>query len=176
MRLALSHLDSALGRLSFAVCEGALCALDFTESHEAVDAPLRARLEARYPGALIESAAPEARPELQRVAEQLRAYFAGQLQALDELRVEARGTDFQRRVWAALRRIPAGHTTSYGAIAAELGNPGAVRAVGMANGRNPVALVVPCHRVIASDGTLCGYAGGLWRKEWLLRHEKALLA
>jgi len=78
-------------------------------------------------------------------------------------------------VWAALRTIPTGRTVSYRDLAEQIGAPSAVRAVGAANGQNPIALVVPCHRVIASDGTLCGYGGGLWRKEWLLRHERALL-
>ena len=81
----------------------------------------------------------------------------------------------KRRVWAALRTIPTGRTVSYRDLAEQIGAPSAVRAVGAANGQNPIALVVPCHRVIASDGTLCGYGGGLWRKEWLLRYERALL-
>ena len=80
-------------------------------------------------------------------------------------------TPFQRAVWAALRRIPAGSTTSYGALSAEIGRPAAVRAVGLANGANPVAIVVPCHRVIGADGSLTGYGGGLPRKRWLLAHE-----
>jgi len=81
----------------------------------------------------------------------------------------------KRRVWAALRTIPTGRTVSYRDLAEQIGAPSAVRAVGATNGQNPIALVVPCHRVIASDGTLCGYGGGLWRKEWLLRYERALL-
>lgn len=83
------------------------------------------------------------------------------------------GTPFQRRVWAALRGIPPGETTSYQAFSVLLGDVKAIRAVAQANGKNPIALVVPCHRVIGSDGSLTGYAGGLWRKEWLLRHERA---
>lgn len=106
----------------------------------------------------------------------MKAYFAGDLAALDRLEVAPEGTAFQQQVWAALRKIPVGATTSYAQIARAIGRPTAVRAVGAANGRNPIALVVPCHRVIASDGTLCGYAGGLWRKQWLLQHERALLA
>ncbi len=88
----------------------------------------------------------------------------------------AGGTDFQRRVWAALREIPSGTTRTYGDIAAELGEPGAARAVGLANGANPVAIVVPCHRVIGSAGALTGFGGGLERKRWLLEHEGVLLA
>jgi methylated-DNA-[protein]-cysteine S-methyltransferase len=106
----------------------------------------------------------------------LAAYWAGDLDALDGLPLDAGGTPFQQDVWAALRRIPAGRTSSYGRIAAEIGRPSAVRAVGAANGQNPIALVVPCHRVIATSGKLQGYASGLERKRWLLVHEKALLA
>jgi methylated-DNA-[protein]-cysteine S-methyltransferase len=105
---------------------------------------------------------------------QLAAYFAGELTEFD-LPLAARGTDFQSRVWAALRTIPYGRTTSYGELAAQLGNPGASRAVGLANGRNPIAIIVPCHRVIGADGRLTGYGGGLDRKRWLLDHELAVL-
>jgi methylated-DNA-[protein]-cysteine S-methyltransferase len=89
--------------------------------------------------------------------------------------VDLGGTAFQQRVWAALREIPAGRTVSYGEIAAAVGSPTAVRAVGAANGRNPVPIVVPCHRVIRADGNLCGYGGGIERKRWLLEHEAALV-
>lgn len=99
------------------------------------------------------------------------AYFAGDLSALQHLPTAAAGTGFEQRVWAALRLIPPGHTLSYGELARSLGEPGASRAVGAANGRNPLAIIVPCHRVIGADGSLTGYAGGLFRKEWLLRHE-----
>ena len=101
----------------------------------------------------------------------LEAYFAGDLAALDSLETETAGTAFQRAVWAALRRIPVGRTLSYGALAAEIGKPRAVRAVGLANGSNPIGVVVPCHRVIGADGSLTGYGGGLPRKRWLLEHE-----
>ena len=103
------------------------------------------------------------------------AYFDGELGALDDIAVDTGGTPFQARVWAALRRIPVGATSTYRELARAVGSPEAVRAVGAANGANPVSLVVPCHRVIASDGTLCGYGGGLPRKQWLLQHERALL-
>lgn len=98
-------------------------------------------------------------------------YFAGRLDALDEIACKADGTAFQQSVWTALRAIPAGQTLSYGALAAQLGNPKAVRAVGLANGSNPIPIVLPCHRVIGSDGSLTGYGGGLERKRWLLTHE-----
>src|ERR1017187_10115367 len=101
----------------------------------------------------------------------LEAYFAGDLAALEGLEVETAGTPFQRAVWAALRRIPAGRTLSYGALATEIGKPKAVRAVGLANGANPIGVVVPCHRVIGANGALTGYGGGLERKSWLLEHE-----
>lgn len=101
----------------------------------------------------------------------LNAYFAGKLSTLDEIPCQADGTAFQRSVWSALRRIPAGRTLSYGALAEQLGNPRAVRAVGLANGANPVPIIIPCHRVIGADGSLTGYGGGLERKRWLLAHE-----
>ena len=101
----------------------------------------------------------------------LRAYFAGELRALDALPVDTGGTEFQQSVWAALRRIPAGRTSCYSDLAAAVGRPQATRAVGAANGANPVAVVIPCHRVIGKDGSLTGYGGGLERKAWLLRHE-----
>ena len=101
---------------------------------------------------------------------QLDAYWAGELHAFD-LPLDLQGTTFQRRVWAELLRIPYGKTTSYGAIAADLDAPGAARAVGLANGRNPVSVVVPCHRVIGSTGALTGYGGGLPNKRFLLTHE-----
>jgi methylated-DNA-[protein]-cysteine S-methyltransferase len=108
--------------------------------------------------------------------EALRRYFEGDIRALDRLEVDVAGTPFQRKVWTALRGIPVGSTTGYGMLARKIGAPGAARAVGLANGRNPVAIVIPCHRVVAHDGTLGGYGGGLRRKEWLLQHEGALLA
>jgi methylated-DNA-[protein]-cysteine S-methyltransferase len=109
---------------------------------------------------------------LAHIVEQLDAYFAGELCDF-ELPMNMHGTDFQRRVWAALCEIPYGETISYGELARWVGNPKASRAVGLANGRNPVAIVVPCHRVIGADGSLTGYGGGLDRKVWLLEHEAA---
>jgi methylated-DNA-[protein]-cysteine S-methyltransferase len=101
------------------------------------------------------------------------AYFGGEQNALNAVAWEGPGTDFQRRVWAALCEIPVGQTWSYAQLANRIGRPTAVRAVGLANGSNPVALVVPCHRVIGSNGSLTGYGGGLHRKRWLLQHEGA---
>jgi methylated-DNA-[protein]-cysteine S-methyltransferase len=103
---------------------------------------------------------------------QLDAYFARRLEIFD-LPLAPNGTGFQRQVWSALVKIPFGTTTTYGALARQLGNAAAMRAVGAANGRNPIPIIVPCHRVIGSDGSLTGFGGGLERKQWLLRHEGA---
>ncbi|HEY1614701.1 MAG TPA: methylated-DNA--[protein]-cysteine S-methyltransferase [Rhizomicrobium sp.] len=105
------------------------------------------------------------------LSKQLAAYFDGDMEALARIPVAFDGTAFQTCVWHALQTIPSGTTTSYGALAQRIGKPRAVRAVGLANGSNPIAVVVPCHRVIGSDGSLTGYGGGLPRKRWLLAHE-----
>lgn len=104
----------------------------------------------------------------------LEAYLHGELTAIDGLATETGGTPFQREVWSALRQIPAGQTLSYGELSRRIGRPQAVRAVGLANGANPVGIVVPCHRVIGANATLTGYGGGLARKRWLLEHEGSL--
>jgi methylated-DNA-[protein]-cysteine S-methyltransferase len=106
----------------------------------------------------------------------LQAYFEGDLDAVTCLPTATNGTDFQRTVWDALRRIPVGHTISYGALAFQIGRPTAMRAVGLANGANPIAIVIPCHRVIGANASLTGYGGGLDRKRWLLQHESACSA
>jgi len=108
---------------------------------------------------------------LKPAREQLSAYFAGESRSFD-LPLAFRGTEFQRRVWDALRAVPFGETVSYGELARRIGAPRAVRAVGAAVGRNPISIVVPCHRIIGSDGGLTGYAGGLASKRWLLEHER----
>ncbi|TCW46502.1 methylated-DNA-[protein]-cysteine S-methyltransferase [Phytobacter diazotrophicus] len=102
-------------------------------------------------------------------------YFEGDLAVIDTLPTATAGTPFQREVWKALREIPCGHVMHYGQLAERLGRIGAARAVGAANGSNPVSIVVPCHRVIGRNGTMTGYAGGVQRKEWLLLHEGYLL-
>ena len=102
----------------------------------------------------------------------LEAYFDGDLDAVSAASTDTNGTDFQRRVWAELRTIPPGHSISYGTLAIRIGNPKAVRAVGLANGANPIAIFVPCHRVIGANNSLTGYGGGLERKRWLLQHER----
>lgn len=142
--------------------DGAVRALDFADYE-----PRMMRLLGRHaPDAeLVAGQAPGA------VRDAVEAYFAGDARALDGLTVRTGGTEFQRSVWAALRAIPAGETRSYGQLAAAVGSPKAVRAAGLANGQNPIAVIVPCHRVIGANGTLTGYAGGLERKRWLLAHE-----
>jgi methylated-DNA-[protein]-cysteine S-methyltransferase len=140
-----------------------VCLLHFGSDAPAIDETL----ERWYPGE------PRARRQVPGVRDVLSRYFGGELAAIDTLAVELNGTEFQKRVWQALRRIPSGSTLSYAELARRIGEPAAVRAVGAANGANPVALVVPCHRVIGSNGTLTGYGGGLERKRWLLDHEHA---
>ena len=111
------------------------------------------------------------------IADTLRRYFEGDLHAIDDVPVRFdRGTPFQQEVWRALRTIPVGETISYAELAQKVGRPTGFRAVGGANGKNPVAVVVPCHRVIAADGTLGGYSGGLDNKRWLLAHEGVMVA
>ena len=161
MRLMIERLPSPIGTMLLASDGEALRALHFDDGEE-LDAMLR-----RQYGqvTLIQGRVPEA------ISAPVTEYFRGRLDALEAVPVTTGGTAFQARVWAALRAIPSGTTTSYGALAASLGQPGASRAVGLANGANPVAIVVPCHRVIGANGTLTGYGGGLHRKAWLLRHE-----
>ena len=158
-------LDSPLGPLTVVIEDDGLCGLY-------VEQGLRKALERQ--ATLGSPSRPHQVPLLQAVAEQLAAYFLGQLTEFD-LPLASRGTAFQQRVWTALRRIPYGETRSYGQVATEIGNPTASRAVGAANGRNPVSIVVPCHRVIGSTGRLTGYAGGLTTKEQLLAHERAVI-
>lgn len=164
MRLMLDTYGSPLGEiLLVSDSDGALRALDFADYEQR----LRRLLRLHYGTYELDLA-----PAPIAVANALAAYFAGDIDAVSQLRVATGGTPFQREVWAALRRIPAGRTTTYGELAVELGRAGASRAVGLANGSNPIAIVVPCHRVIGRDGTLTGYAGGLQRKRWLLEHER----
>lgn len=160
----LDRIDTPVGQVLLVVdTAGAVRALDFHD-HE----PRLHRLLGLHYGAfdLTPGAAPE------RVRAAMAAYFAGDPTALDGLDVRTGGTDFQRSVWSALRAIPSGETRTYGQLAAAIGRPSAVRAAGLANGSNPVAVIIPCHRVIGANGTLTGYAGGLERKQWLLDHER----
>ncbi len=159
----LDRIASPVGEVLLVVDdEGAVRALDFAD----YEARMLRLLQRHYgPVTLTPGRAPEA------VRAALDAYFGGDARALDGLIVKTGGTAFQRAVWAALRTIPAGETRSYGQLAAAIGKPAAVRAVGLANGANPVGVIVPCHRVVGANGTLTGYAGGLERKRWLLAHE-----
>lgn len=109
--------------------------------------------------------------DLQEAVHQLKEYFAGERENFD-LKINPEGTDFQKKVWQLLLEIPFGKTSSYFDLSKEFGNTKAIRAVAAANGKNPLWIIVPCHRVIGSDGSLTGYAGGLWRKKWLLEHEQ----
>ncbi|GJQ29355.1 MAG: hypothetical protein HBSAPP03_12390 [Phycisphaerae bacterium] len=122
--------------------------------------------------AAMAEADPNAADLVHAARDQLAEYFSGTRRAFD-IPLDPAGTAFQRRVWDALQAIPAGETRSYADVAREIGSPSAVRAVGAANGANPIAIVIPCHRVIASDGSLHGYGGGLERKRWLLGFEGA---
>ncbi len=163
MRLLLDTFASPIGDITLVTNgQGGLCALDFGD----YDARMR-QLLVRYHGAVDLEPGPAPR----EVTDKLSAYFAGDHHAVTTITVATTGTEFQRRVWAALRTIPAGRTQSYGGLAASLGKPGASRAVGLANGANPIAIVVPCHRVIGADSSLTGFGGGLHRKRWLLEHE-----
>lgn len=161
--LILDRIDTPVGEVLLVVDgDGRVRALDF---HDYEDR-MRRLLTRHYRATpLVEGRAPDA------VRTAVAAYFSGEVTALDALPVATGGTDFQREVWAALRAIPAGQTRTYGQLAAAIGRPRAVRAAGLANGQNPVAVIVPCHRVIGANGTLTGYAGGLERKRWLLAHE-----
>lgn len=151
------HLDSPLGPLFLAAdAEG-----------------LRMLYMDPFPREPLPDWQPAAR-ELDEVCRQLDDYFAGRREHF-ELKLAPVGTAFQRRVWQALLEIPFGRTWSYRDLALHIDKPDAIRAVGTANGANPISLIIPCHRVIGSNGTLVGYGGGLPRKEWLLRHEGALL-
>jgi len=143
---------------------GVICAMDWSD----YEARMRRLLSRHHPGAgLVDGRAPAV------VRAAFEAYFAGAIDALRPLAWRTNGTPFQRTVWSALCEIPAGETLSYSGLASRIGKPAAVRAVGLANGSNPISLVVPCHRVIGANGTLTGYGGGLARKQWLLAHEGA---
>lgn len=123
----------------------------------------------------VEDRRPDAapHPNVRETKQQVAEYFEGKRRKFD-IRLALSGTDFQQHVWQRLQAVPYGRTASYQDIARGIGRPAAVRAVGAANGRNPVAIIVPCHRIIGKNGRLVGYGSGLWRKEWLLKHEGAL--
>lgn len=162
MELQIDRVPSPIGEIVLVTDAAHLVSLDF----ESYEPRLHALLTKRYGDyRLTERADPLG------ASGRINAYFAGDFAAVDDLPVETGGTAFQRSVWSALRKIPTGTTTSYGALAASLGRPKASRAVGYANSLNPIAIVLPCHRVIGANASLTGYAGGLERKRWLLAHE-----
>lgn len=144
--------------------EGVLRALDWSD----YEARLHRLLRRHYGDVSLEPA-----PAPNDITRALTGYFFGDFGQLKKIKWRTNGTAFQRKVWTALRTIPAGKTSSYGIMAARLNIPNAARAVGLANGANPVGVVVPCHRLIGADGSLTGYGGGLERKRWLLAHEGA---
>jgi len=168
MKIDFATIPTLVGPVVLFAHDDALIGLEFAD-HPDRARSLRARIE-RYLGPFETSEIRDPAGAASRLA----SYFAGDRHALDRQKVELHGTEFERAVWKQLCRIPAGTTISYLELATRVGSPKGSRAAGQANGRNPVALFVPCHRVIAADGTLGGYGGGLDRKRRLLAHEGAL--
>jgi methylated-DNA-[protein]-cysteine S-methyltransferase len=160
------QIETPTGRIRI-ICDDApnVRAVDWDDCEPRLHELLR-----RYYGANAFELRQATRPSV--AARALSAYFDGDLDAINGLPTATNGTTFQGAVWSALRKIPAGRTVSYGMLAAQIGKPKAVRAVGLANGANPIAIIVPCHRVIGADASLTGYGGGLNRKRWLLAHER----
>jgi len=162
--LWVDHVRSPLGTVTIVATDDALCALAFPGAR----ARMLAQIHARFPGVVLKR-----RRDHNGYATRVRAYFSGDRDALDGITVDGGGTDFDEQVWKALRAIPAGTTLTYRRLAEIVRRPRAIRAVGRANARNPICLVIPCHRLVGSDGHLTGYDGGIWRKRWLLAHEGA---
>ena len=159
-------IPTPIGPMTLLASDGVLVFLEFSDADDRVDREMKVRfgdvelVPAKNPFGF---------------SERVTKYFDGDLATIETIPTDGGGTDFQRRVWVELRNIPCGVTISYGELATRLGDKNAMRAVGLANGRNPIAVVVPCHRVIGANGSMTGYGGGIARKEWLLRHEGALL-
>ncbi len=179
MIVHVDEMETPVGRILLATRGATLVAVEMEEAKQrsswstgdrpGIKGRFRARLSARFADATFESArAGSVRRALER-------YFQGDVDALDSLAVDPGGTGFEANVWALLRKILAGRTTTYGEIAARAGRPGAARAAGRAVGSNPIPIVIPCHRVVGRDGSLTGFGGGLPRKLWLLEHEGAIL-
>lgn len=160
--LLLSQLSSPIGTLLLVTRGDYLCALDYVD----YEARMMTLLTTRYKKVSLHDA-----PPAESIATCLTDYFRGELCAIERIPVETRGTEFQQQVWTALRAIPVGTTLTYQTLATQLARPLAARAVGAANALNPVAIVVPCHRLVGANGSLTGYAGGIDRKRWLLQHE-----
>jgi len=166
LHLFIDRINTPIGELLL-VADGAgkLRAIDWADHEERMLRLLR--LHYGKDGFILE---PTRNPH--GLSDAMKRYFAGDLSAIDDIPVATGGTPFQRSVWKELRKIPTGSAISYGKLAEQIARPKAVRAVGLANGSNPVGIVVPCHRVIGSDGSLTGYGGGVERKRWLLDHEQ----
>lgn len=165
LSLLLNRLETPIGELLIVSDhDGNLRAIDWTDYEARMHRLLR--LHYGNDGFRLE---PARQPS--QLTNAIGGYFAGEITAIDTLPVRTAGTSFQRDVWRALRDIPCGMTLSYAQLAERIGRPSAVRAVGLANGSNPIGIVVPCHRVIGADGSLTGYGGGIARKRWLLAHE-----
>ena len=164
-KLLIDRFDTVIGELILvADRDGNLRAIDWSDYEMRMRRLLR-----RHYGENGFNLQPASNPS--GLSDAIRRYFAGEVNAIDLLPVATAGTPFQREVWHALRDIPAGKTASYAELAQRIGRPTAVRAVGLANGSNPIGIVVPCHRVIGANGSLTGYGGGIERKRWLLEHE-----
>jgi methylated-DNA-[protein]-cysteine S-methyltransferase len=162
MQLAALSIDTPIGRYTLVASDVGLVQAKPTDGLPVPTAPVTARSGAAR--------------MLDRARAAFTSYFAGSPAELEALPLDPHGSEFQRRVWRALREVPLATTASYGEIARRIGRPGAARAVGDANRRNPIAIAIPCHRVIGGDGRLVGYAGGLARKRWLLAHEQSMLS
>jgi methylated-DNA-[protein]-cysteine S-methyltransferase len=159
------HVETPIGRMTLLARDGVMLLLEFEDATNRIEREIRRRFGTTE---IIAKADPFG------LSERVRRYFAGEFVAIEGIETKGGGTPFEEQVWHELKTIPCGTTVSYGHIARTLGDVGLSRAVGTANGRNPIAIVVPCHRVIGADGSLTGYGGGLDRKKWLLEHEGAL--
>jgi len=168
MKLSRAIIKTPLDDMLALSSDSGLCALEFTGPRKRLPR-LDARLRRWFPP---HDVVDEDTPVIRKAREWLRAYFDGASADIGGLPLDMRGAPFELRVWEALRTIPPGQTTSYGAIAKAVGSPDAARAVGAANGANPIAIIVPCHRVIGASGSLTGYGGGLDKKTWLIDHER----
>jgi methylated-DNA-[protein]-cysteine S-methyltransferase len=166
MSILSDRIPTPIGDMILLAADGVMLLLEFIDAEGRVEREVKARFG-------VAEIVPTPNPF--GFSERIINYFAGDLHTIDSIPTDGGGTEFQRRVWAGLRQIPCGVTISYGELATRLGDKNAMRAVGLANGRNPIAIVVPCHRVIGANGSMTGYGGGMARKEWLLRHEGALL-
>ncbi len=160
------RIATPIGDMILVARDGVVLLLEFEDATDRVEREIKARFKT---GELQPTSNPFG------ISDKIREYFAGDLHIINGILTDAGGTAFEIRVWAELRRIPCGQTISYGELATRIGNKNAMRAVGLANGKNPIAIIVPCHRVIGKNGSMTGYGGGLPRKQWLLKHEGALL-